>query len=153
MHKPWESWHISKDLQIKVYFIRRMHICELKFFRFNYAGDKRDRSLLLAIAFMLEAITWRSKKQSVISRSSTQAEYKKMAHTTCKMMWLKSISWELRFNMDDSMKMTIYCDNQAIIFIANNHIFHERTKHIEVDCQFVRDAVSWKLISTVFTHS
>ena len=81
-----------------------------------------------------------------MSRSSAKAEYKVMTRT-CKMMWLKTLLWELEFRKGP---MPIYCDNQTAIYIANNPIFHERTKHIEVDCHFVCDVVSLKLISTLF---
>jgi len=47
----------------------------------------------------------------------------------------------------------MYCDNWAVMYIASNPIFHERTKYIEVDYHFVRDAVSRKLISILFTPS
>ena len=46
------------------------------------------------------------------------------------------------------MPMPMYCDNQAAIFIFGNLAFHERTKHIEIDCHFIRDKVLMGVIST-----
>ena len=66
-----------------------------------------------------------------------------MTHITCEMMWLKSLLWELRFSVDGPMPM--YCDNKDAIYITSNHVFHERTKHIEVDCHFC----SWCGLSKV----
>ena len=83
-------------------------------------------------------VTWRSKKQDVVSRSSAEAEYKAMVHTECEMMWLKNLLMELSFRQFGLMPM--HCDNQSAIYIAQNSIFHEKTKHIEIDCHFIRDA-------------
>ena len=61
-----------------------------------------------------------------------------MSHTTCEMMWLKNLLLEFNFRHLEPMPML--CDNQSAIYIAQNQEFHERTKHIEVDCHLVRDA-------------
>ena len=64
-------------------------------------------------------------------KSSAEAEYRAMALTTCELIWLKQLLQELKFGNDG--QMTLVCDNQATLHIASNPIFHERTKHIEVD--------------------
>ena len=87
-------------------------------------------------------ITWRSKKQTVVARSSVEAEYRAMAHTLCELMWIKHLLEELRFVV--KLPMTMHCDNQATIYIASNPVFHERTKHIEVDCHiYLGESKRW----------
>ena len=54
-----------------------------------------------------------------------------MALKTCEFIWLKQLFQELRFGKDK--QMTLVCDNQAALHIASNPVFHEKTKHIEVD--------------------
>jgi len=87
-------------------------------------------------------VTWRSKKQE-ISRSSVEAEYRAMAHTTCEMMWLKNLL--LKFGFRHLGPMPMFCDNQPAIYIAQNQELHERTKHIEVNRHLVRDAWTKKV--------
>ena len=82
-------------------------------------------------------ISWKSKKQNVIARSSVEAEYRATALATCELIWLKHLLQELRFGKDEQMKLI--CDNQAALHISSNPVFHERTKHIEVDCHFIRE--------------
>lgn len=85
-------------------------------------------------------ISWRTKKQSVVSRSSAEAEYRAMASTVSELLWLR---WLLQdIEAPQSHATTLYCDNQAAIHIANNPVFHERTKHVEMDCYFVRERVA-----------
>ena len=75
-----------------------------------------------------------------MSRSSAEAEYRVMAHTTCEIVWLKNLQIELGFRQTGPMPM--HCDNQSVIYITQNPVFHERIKHIEIDCHFVRDALN-----------
>ena len=74
-----------------------------------------------------------------------------MAHTTCEIVWLKKPTDGLAFRHTGLMPM--HCDNQSIIYIAQNSVFHERTKHIEIDCHFVTDAWTKKVITFQFTPS
>ncbi|RVW55663.1 Retrovirus-related Pol polyprotein from transposon RE2 [Vitis vinifera] len=92
-----------------------------------------------------------SKKQDVVARSSAKAKYQAMALATCELIWLKHVLRELRFGKDEQMKLI--CDNQAALHIASNPVFHERTKHIEVDCHFIREKIASGCVATSFVNS
>ncbi|CAL1397690.1 unnamed protein product [Linum trigynum] len=82
-------------------------------------------------------VSWKCKKQTTISRSSCEAEYRALAYTTCEVQWLLYLLHD--FKISHPQPASIYCDNQSAIYIAENPTFHERTKHIELDCHFVRE--------------
>lgn len=77
----------------------------------------------------------RSKKHNVVARSGVEAEYKAMEHTVCELMWIQKLLQELGISFEKHI--AIYCNNQVAIHIANNPIFHQRTKHIEMDYHFM----------------
>ncbi|CAL2239544.1 unnamed protein product [Prunus armeniaca] len=84
-------------------------------------------------------VTWRSKKQKVVSFSSAEAKYGAHHHAMTELIWLKILMKELGFGPEKHMVM--YCDNTAAIEIANNPIQHDITKHIEVDRHFIKDNI------------
>ncbi|KAJ0518591.1 putative RNA-directed DNA polymerase [Helianthus annuus] len=84
-------------------------------------------------------ISWKTKKQNVVSRSSAEAEYRSMASTVSEILWMRWLLKEL--NIYTIEPTPLFCDNQAARHIANNPVFHERTKHVEMDCYFVRERV------------
>ena len=76
-------------------------------------------------------ISWKRKKQNVVARSSAEVEYRAMANVTCELIWLKQFLQELKFCEVSPMKLI--CDNQTALHIVSNPVFHEQTKHIEID--------------------
>ena len=85
-----------------------------------------------------------------MAKSSTEAEYRAMALVTRELIWLKQLFQELRFEKDG--QMTFMCDNQAALHIASNPIFHEMTKHIEVDCHFIQEKIASGCMNTRVTN-
>lgn len=82
-------------------------------------------------------VSWKTRKQPTVSCSSAEAEYRAMAFLTKELIWLKRILCALGVAHDSPMR--IHCDSKSAIHIGNNPVFHERTKHIEVYCHFIRD--------------
>ena len=81
-----------------------------------------------------------------------------MTLATCELIWLRHLLQglrhllrELRFGKDEQMKLI--CDNQVTLHIASNLVFRERTKHIEVDCHFIREKIASGCMATNFVNS
>ncbi|KAI3441040.1 Protein kinase domain-containing protein [Psidium guajava] len=107
----------------------------------DWAGSPADRRSTSGFTIFMggNLVSWKSKKQDVVARSSCEAEYRSMASTTAEIMWLQQLLTEIGYSIDCPSKL--WCDNQSALHIRDNPVFHERTKHIEVDCHFVRDAL------------
>ncbi|WMV23432.1 hypothetical protein MTR67_016817, partial [Solanum verrucosum] len=93
----------------------------------------------------------RSKKQTVVSRSSAESEYRAMAQSTCEILWIHYLLVEIGLNPLSLAKL--WCDNQDALHIASNPVYHERTKHIEVDCHFVHEKIQENMISTGYVNT
>lgn len=118
----------------------------------DYGGACDGRSTTGFCAFRgTHLISWKSKKQAVVSRSSAEAEYRALALGTCEIIWLRSILGELGFPV--TSPSTLYCDNRSAIQLASDSVLHERTKHIEIDVHFLREKVSCGIVTPLFVRT
>lgn len=84
-------------------------------------------------------VTWRSKKQPVVARSSAEAEFRSLANGICEGIWIQRLLAELKLEGYEVVELK--CDNQAAISIAKNPVHHDRTKHVEVDRHFISEKI------------
>ena len=112
----------------------------------DWAGDKTDgKSTSGYFTFVGgNLVTWRSKKQKVVARSSAEAEFRGMVHGICELLWIRRVLGDLGITLDTPM--LLYCDNESAVKIANNPVQHDRTKHVEIDRHFIKDHLERKTI-------
>lgn len=96
-------------------------------------------------------ISWKSKNQQTVSRSSAEAEYRSMTAIVSELIWLSGLLQES--NVSISVPIKLFSTSKSAIQIVGNFIFHERMKHIEIDCHFIRDKVKAGFIDPQFVCS
>ncbi|XP_019178996.1 PREDICTED: uncharacterized protein LOC109174195 [Ipomoea nil] len=108
----------------------------------DWAGCPVDRKSTSGYAVFLDTnlVSWVSRKQRTVARSSTEAEYKGLADVSAEVTWVVSLLREL--GLHSGTPATLWCDNLGATYLAANPVFHARTKHVEIDYHFVRDKVA-----------
>ena len=111
----------------------------------NWAGAIHDRQSTSRYFTSVGSnlVTWRSKKQNVVARSSAEAEFRGMALEICEALWLRLLLMDLGW---PTQPIRLYCDNKAACDIAHNPVQHDRTKHVEVNRFFIKEKVDEKIV-------
>ena len=114
----------------------------------DWAGCPLTRRSTAGYCVFLGAncISWSSKKQATVARSSTEAEYRSMAHTTAELTWITYLFQDTGVSI--SRAPQLFCDNISSLHMSVNPVFHARTKHIELDYHFAREKVAMGALVT-----
>ncbi|XP_045802549.1 uncharacterized mitochondrial protein AtMg00810-like [Trifolium pratense] len=122
-----------------LFFSRTSKLQLLGFIDADWAGCLDTQRSTSGYCFFLGSslISWRAKKQHTVARSSFEAEYRVLSFAACELQWLTYLLEDLRVLC--IKPPVLYCDNQSALHIAVNLVFHERTKHLKIDCHFVRE--------------
>ena len=119
-----------------------MHTSLITYSDADWARNRDGYSSTSAYIIFLGAnpISWCSKKQRTVARSSTEAEYRAVAATAAELTWLTNLLFELAVSLPHPPRLL--CDNLGATYLCANPVFHSRMKHIALDYHFVRDKVA-----------
>ena len=96
-------------------------------------------------------VSWKSKKQNTVSCSSTESEYRALGSLTCELIWIIKVLTDIGVN--NVLHVNIFCDNESAIKLAVNPVFHEKTKHFEIDVYFDREKIAKQIIKLFHVKS
>ncbi|GAA0176464.1 hypothetical protein LIER_42081 [Lithospermum erythrorhizon] len=138
VHNAFLHGDLAEEVYMKLpfgfYVGRKGLVCRLH--KSLYGLRQAPRCWFVKIVFLGGSpIFWKTKKQHSFSHSSVEDEYRSMTAVTSELKWLKALL--LDFWVPHSHLMTLFCDSQSALHISQNPVFHECTKHIEVDCHYM----------------
>ena len=136
-----------------IFYRKNGHLDLLAYTDANWAADRDDRKSTSRYFTLVggNLITWKSKKQKVVSLSSAEAEFRGIAKGITEIIWIKKLLRELHFPQKKAC--TLFCDNKAAISISKNPVQHDRTKHVEIERHFIKKKLEKKVISLPFMRS
>eukprot|EP00253_Pinus_taeda_P010284 PITA_10284 len=136
----WKKIDASRDKEVDP-TLNRQVIGSLIFTDADWAGSSVDRKSTSGYCFSVGSgmVSWCNRKQKSVALSSTKAEYMAANTTTCEAIFLRKLLVSLfRKKMGAT---NVYCDNQSCIKLSKNPVFHDRSKHIDIRCHFIRGCV------------
>ncbi|MCO5567226.1 hypothetical protein L7F22_020915 [Adiantum nelumboides] len=118
----------------------------------DYAGDLDNRRSTSGYVFTMAggAISWRSRLQTCVTQSTTEAEYVAASEACKEAIWLGQLVTDLGIKEETPM---LHCDSQSAIQLARNPVYHSKTKHVNVKYHFIREMVEDKQVQLVKVHT
>ncbi|XP_016690676.1 secreted RxLR effector protein 161-like [Gossypium hirsutum] len=152
MHKPLDTHfkaikrilrYLQGTLDYGLQFTRNSKFLLKGYSDASWGSNVDDRRSTSGFCVFLggNLISWSSKKQQVVSRSTAEAEYQSLAHVTAEISWIRSLLTELGVWIPS--KALVWCDSSAAIAIANNPVMHSKFKHVELDFFCKRKGGEW----------
>ncbi len=130
--------YIKHILQCRIFYEAKSWLQVHGYMDADWVGNVSNKRSTNGFMFYFGsgAISWSNKKQPTFALSSIEVEYKSATFVACEIVWLQKLLSDLGQLVDSHV--VIYCDNISSILLANNLIYHVRTKHIEVHYHFIR---------------
>ncbi|CAL1397608.1 unnamed protein product [Linum trigynum] len=118
----------------------------------DYAGDQDDRKSTSGYTFFLAgaAVSWASKKQPVVTLSTTEAEFVAASYCAAQGVWLRRILDQMGWSSCVEGATKIFCDNNSTIKLSKNPVLHGRSKHIDVRFHFLRELAKEEVVELVY---
>ena len=145
--------YVQGTLIYGIEYVRNQSSTLIGFCDADWVGSEDDSRSTSGYAFSFGsgAFSWASVKQNTVALSTAEAEYVSTSEATAQAIWL-------RFVLDDFGEMqaegtTLFCNNMSAISMAKNHVFHQRTRHINRKYHFIREALQEGVIDVKFCRS
>ncbi|RVW65953.1 Retrovirus-related Pol polyprotein from transposon RE1 [Vitis vinifera] len=156
MHNPGEQ-HMNAVMRIlrylknalgkRILFAKNVNHQSIEVYtNADWAGTMDDRRSTSGYFTFVggNLVTWKSKKQNVVTRSNTEAEFRGMVLGLCETLWLRLLLQDLGYLSRQPIRL--FCDNKVACDIAHNPVQHDRTKHVEVDRFFIKEKLDDKIV-------
>ncbi|GJW44243.1 hypothetical protein Tco_0073042 [Tanacetum coccineum] len=124
------------------------HVDVTGFVDSNYAKDPDKGRSITGYTLLVQGcvVSWKATLQHVVALSTTEAEYMALTGAVKEAIWPRGLLEELGVELNT---MTVNCDNQGAIYLSQNQVFHERTKHINVRYHFIREVLEAKTVKVL----
>ncbi|XP_073304217.1 secreted RxLR effector protein 161-like [Primulina huaijiensis] len=142
--------YLKGTMNYGIHYTKEGYGALLAFIDSDYAGDMEDRKSTSRYVFLINsgAVLWCSKKQLIVTLSTTETEFVAAAVCACQGVWIKRILKEL--GCSDEGCMNVMCDNSSTIKLSKNLVMHGCSKHIDVRFHFLRNITKDGTIELVY---
>lgn len=147
-HVHWEAvkWllrYIKGSTDLKLMFTRSNNMKVQGYCDSDFAADLDRRRSISGYVFTIggNVVSWKSSLQQVVALSTTEAEYIALTEAVKEAIWLRGLLKDFGFKQEAA---SVWCDSQSALCLAKKSVFHERTKHVAVKYNFIRNIIAAK---------